>query len=115
MITGVSWALSCALGALHAFTHCRSRRGSGYDRGHLVPAADTRASPDAMRETFYLVRTLTQTRCRTAWLLNTHCVGALRLRRRTSLLKWVMGSIGTTGRGSRSSAVSWPSLGRRKR
>ncbi len=28
--------------------------GSGYDRGHLCPAADARASPGGMQETFYL-------------------------------------------------------------
>ncbi len=29
-------------------------KGSGFDRGHLSPAADARSSPEAMRETFYL-------------------------------------------------------------
>ncbi len=29
-------------------------RGSGFDRGHLAPAADHRSSSNAMRETFYL-------------------------------------------------------------
>ena len=29
-------------------------RGSGYDRGHLCPAADQRISPTSMRDTFYL-------------------------------------------------------------
>jgi len=29
-------------------------KGSGFDRGHLCPAADAKVSPDAMKETFYL-------------------------------------------------------------
>lgn len=29
-------------------------RGSGYDRGHQVPAADCKFSQEAMNETFYL-------------------------------------------------------------
>ena len=29
-------------------------RNSGYDRGHLCPAADMRMSPGSMLETFYL-------------------------------------------------------------
>lgn len=29
-------------------------KGSGYDRGHLCPAANARANPQSMKETFYL-------------------------------------------------------------
>ncbi len=29
-------------------------RGSGFDKGHLCPAADAKSSPQAMKETFYL-------------------------------------------------------------
>lgn len=37
-------------------------RGSGYDRGHLVPAADMAFSEEAMRETFYMSNISPQSR-----------------------------------------------------
>jgi endonuclease G len=35
-------------------SHLKDYQGSGYDRGHLVPAADILGSQEAMNQTFYL-------------------------------------------------------------
>jgi endonuclease G len=41
-------------------SHLQDYQGSGYDRGHLVPAADINASQKALNETFFLSNTSPQ-------------------------------------------------------